>query len=39
MKKISQISTKGYAFLLCRMHFTGYDGYQSILVFFPMLNY
>ena len=39
MKKISEISTKGYDFLLCRMNFTGYDGYQSILVFSPMLNY
>ena len=27
--KVTQISGKGYDFLLSRMYFTGYDGYQN----------
>ena len=31
--KFTQISEKGYVFLLGRMYFTGDDGYQNFLVF------
>ena len=36
--KVAQISGKGYAFLLGRINFTGNDGYQNFLFFFPMLS-
>ena len=35
---MSQISKKGYDFLVDKMYFTGDDGYQDFLVFAPMLN-
>ena len=37
-KKVAKISEKGYDFLLGGMYFTGNDGYQSFLVFAPMLR-
>ena len=35
---MTQISEKGYDFLLGRMYFTGDDDYQNILVFGPMFS-
>ena len=35
---MTQLSEKGYDFLLGRMFFTGDDDYQNILVFGPMHN-
>ena len=37
-EKIKLLLTKGYNFLLRRMHFTGNDGYQHFQVFTPMVN-
>ena len=37
-KKVSQISRKGYNFLLGRIYFKGSDDYQIFIVFPPMLN-
>ena len=39
LKKVSQLSLKGYDFLLGRMHFTDDDGYQNFLVIAPILNW
>ena len=33
--KPAQKSEKGYDFLLCKMYFTGDDGYKKFLIFFP----
>ena len=37
-KKVSQISEKGYDFLLGRMYFAGDDDYYNFLVFTSMFN-
>ena len=37
-KNVAKISEKGYNFLLGRMYFTGDDGYQTFLVFAPILS-
>ena len=37
-KNVTQISEKGYVFLLNRMYFPGGDGYQIFKSFAPMLN-
>ena len=36
--KIAQIPEKGYDFLLGRMYFPDFDGYQNFLVFAPVLR-
>ena len=38
-KKNSEISTKGYYFLLVKMYFTNDGGYRIFLVFSPILNF
>ena len=37
-KKVFQMSTKVYGYLLGRLYFTGDDGYQYFLVFSSILN-
>ena len=37
-QKLKLLSTKGYIFLLGRMYFISNGGYQSFLIFAPMLN-
>ena len=36
--KVTQMSEKGYDFLLDRMYFTGNDGYQNFLVYAQVLS-